>query len=242
MEALHLTMLNNGNTILGMYDEMSVLYSQLDAYKHSGSKLDRNTLLKLYTGGSWSRTFKNKDASSSKMAETSFNMCGFIQPSFVVTMLEEEDPEAFNDRQFFICPKEVDFKYEELKVPMDPSVPELSNVFRTIKRAHERKVTYIMSAEGKRKFIEVHDELRERKLEIKDDVDRRGILSKCKGQICRIAMILQCIEQAVNIAANGDREWSYLIEASHIKKAFVVLNYLIDQKFALMKPEFKDAL
>ena len=28
-------------------------------------------------------------------------MCGFIQPSFVVEMLNRPDPDAFNDRQFF---------------------------------------------------------------------------------------------------------------------------------------------
>ena len=31
MESLHQTMLNNGSQILGMYDEMSAMYGQLDA-------------------------------------------------------------------------------------------------------------------------------------------------------------------------------------------------------------------
>ena len=98
MEALHHTMLNNHSQILAMFDEMSVMYSQLDAYKHSGSRLDRSTLLDLYNGGSWSRNFKNKENSCIKMQQTSFNMCGFIQPSFVVNMLEQSDPDAFNDK------------------------------------------------------------------------------------------------------------------------------------------------
>ena len=182
MEALHLAMLNNGNKMLGMFDEMSVMYSQLDAYKHSESKLDRSTLLQLYTGGSWSRTFKNKDMNTSKMTETSFNMCGFIQPSFVVSMLEENDPEAFNDRQFFVCPQEVDFKYEELRVPMDAGVPELSNIFRTIKKAHENRVTYTMSIEAKRKFVDVHDDLRARKIEIKMMKTGEVFLVKPRGK------------------------------------------------------------
>ena len=54
MEAIHHIMLKYHNQILGMYDEMSVMYGQLDAYKHSGSQLDRSTLLDLYSGGSWS--------------------------------------------------------------------------------------------------------------------------------------------------------------------------------------------
>lgn len=91
MEALHHIMINNGCQILGMYDEMSIMYGQLDAYKHSGSRLDRSTLLELYNGGSWSRNFKNKDHSTSKMKQTSFNMCGFIQPAYVVNMLQSAD-------------------------------------------------------------------------------------------------------------------------------------------------------
>ena len=59
MEALHNVMLANNHQILGVYDEMAIMYGQLDAYKHSGSRLDRSTLLELYNGGSWCRNFKN---------------------------------------------------------------------------------------------------------------------------------------------------------------------------------------
>ena len=41
------------------------------------------------------------------MQVTAFNMCGFIQPSFIVEMLESSDPDAFNDRQLFVYPEEV---------------------------------------------------------------------------------------------------------------------------------------
>ena len=61
MEALHNVMLVNNHQILGVYDEMSITYGQLDAYKHSGSRLDRSTLLELYNGGSWCRKFKNRE-------------------------------------------------------------------------------------------------------------------------------------------------------------------------------------
>ena len=85
MEALHYIMMSNNCQILGMYDEMSVMYGQLDAYKHSGSRLDRSTLLDLYNGGSWSRNFRNKEQAMVKMQQTAFNMCGFIQPAFVLS-------------------------------------------------------------------------------------------------------------------------------------------------------------
>lgn len=33
---------------------------------------------------------------------------------------------------------------------------------------------------------------------IEDDEDRRGILSKAKGQLARLAMVLHCLEKALN--------------------------------------------
>ena len=142
MEALHHIMLKNSHQMLGMYDEMSAMYGQLDAYKHSGSRLDRSTLLDLYNGGSWSRNFKNKDQSMSKMRKTAFNMCGFIQPSFVVEMLQSPDPDGFNDGQLFVCPEETEYKYEQLKVPIDPTVADLKSVFKVIQSAHKQSVVY----------------------------------------------------------------------------------------------------
>ena len=75
MEALHNVMLANNNQFLGVYDEMSILsyfmYGQLDAYKHSGSRLDRSTLLELYNGHSWC---KKRDEDTSKMLHTAFNV------------------------------------------------------------------------------------------------------------------------------------------------------------------------
>ena len=93
MEALHNVMLRNGSQILGLYDEMSVMYGQLDAYKYSGSTVDRSTLHDFYNGGLWARNFKNK-LGPSKMLKTTFNMSGFIQPAFVVSMLDKCDADA----------------------------------------------------------------------------------------------------------------------------------------------------
>lgn len=241
MEALHHTMLKNKNQILALYDEMSVMYSQLDAYKHSGSRLDRSTLLDLYNGGSWSRNFKNKDNSTIKMQQTCFNMCGFIQPSFVVKMLESTDPDAFNDRQFFICPEEVEYKYNELKLPMDFTVANLEDIFRALKRAHENKVTYTFDQLAMENFIKFHDELSDRKLSIKDDEDRRGILSKAKGQLARLAMVVHAIDRAVKILALEVTGWSSTIEVDSLNTAKTIMDYILDQKFALMLPEIKIA-
>ena len=73
MEALHHFMMANNCQILGVYDKMSVMHGQLDAYKHSGSRLDRSTLLDLYNGGSCSRNFQIDDQAMVKMQQTGFN-------------------------------------------------------------------------------------------------------------------------------------------------------------------------
>ena len=82
-EELHSIMCRNRGQILGLFDEMSSFYGQLDLYKHS-STVDRKTLLTLNGGGSWSQNFKSYSAT---MEKTAFNVTGFIQPAFVYEML-----------------------------------------------------------------------------------------------------------------------------------------------------------
>lgn len=246
MEALHHIMMSNNSQILGMYDEMSVMYGQLDAYKHSGSRLDRSTLLDLYNGGSWSRNFRNKEQAMVKMQQTAFNMCGFIQPAFVLSMLDSSDPDAFNDRQFFICPEEVEYMYSDLKVPMDPTVVRLEDIFRMIKYAHRKMIEYRFDDAAQAAFIRAHDELCTRKISIPDDEDRRGILSKARGQLARMAMIIHSLEQAVEHPMNAccsdeslptEVQWNATIKEDSVIKAEVITKYIIEQKFALMQPE-----
>jgi hypothetical protein len=164
-------------------------------------------------------------------------MCGFIQPSFVVEMLDRPDPDAFNDRQFFVCPEEVEYKYSQLKVPIDPSIPRLENVFKNIKLAHKCKVHYSLSNEAQVEFITIHDELSERKLAIKDDEDRRGILSKAKGQLARLAMVIQGLNESFMKCNDCDHIWEYKISKESLLQAKNILDYIIQEKFALMKPE-----
>ena len=67
-EQLHTVMANNKGAALGLYDEMSTMYEQLDVYKHARSRQDRSTLLKLYNGSSWARSV------SARVPHTQFNM------------------------------------------------------------------------------------------------------------------------------------------------------------------------
>ena len=77
---------------------------------------------------------------------------------------------AFNDRQFFVCPEEVEYKYNELKVPVNPSTLDLHTVFKVIKREHSsQKLQYMFDGEAMDAFIKVHDSLGERKVNADDE-------------------------------------------------------------------------
>ena len=82
-EELHAIICRNRGQVMGLFDEMSSFYGQLDLYKHSSS-IDRKPLLSLNGGGSWLRNYKSYTASLDK---TAFNVSGFIQPAFVYEQL-----------------------------------------------------------------------------------------------------------------------------------------------------------
>lgn len=247
MEALHHTMLNNGCQILGLYDEMSIMYGQLDAYKRSGSTLDRSTLLGLYNGGSWARNFKNQSGLS-KMQKTAFNMSGFIQPASIISKLSKCETDGFSDRQLFDCPPEVDYKYDDLKVPMECSIPPLSLIFKLIRTAHQKSITYTMCDEAQEAFKQYYDNLVDRRKAVPDDENRRGVLSKAQGQCARLSMILHVLDQAVaaafelhheqrnSAAAIEDRcsSWSEEISTEAVQFAKILTDHFINQKFTLM--------
>ena len=82
MEELHYTLKRNGGRIIGLYDEVTLLYDQLDKYK-SGSS-DRKTFLSLINGSPWRRNFRN---SNSYVEKPWFNIAGFVQPDAIINMM-----------------------------------------------------------------------------------------------------------------------------------------------------------
>ena len=141
---------------------------------------------------------------------------------------------------FFVCPEEVEYKYQQLKVPLDPSTPDLCSAFKIIKKSHSQcKLEYTFESDAMDTFIAVHDSLGERKLAITDDDNRRGILSKSKGQCARIAMILQALETALDDPIVTTTPWNTVVSKRSVERAKVILDYVIDEKFSLMPPEIK---
>ena len=135
--------------------------------------------------------------------------------------------------------------YADLKVPMDPTVGSLEDIFRRIKQAHQEMVVYKFDAAAQVVFIKAHDELCRYKIVIPDDEDCRGILSKARGQLARLAMIIHSLEQAVanpmprHCQNDGATSWEVTIKESSVVQVEIIVNYVIEEKFALMKEEVK---
>ena len=104
---LHYTMKRNYR-ILGLYDELSLLYEQLDRYK--AGQADRKTILTLINGGCWRQNFRS---TTSTIRNTCFNLTGFVQPATIVKLCNDKDDDGLMDRQLFTCPEEIHYDYDE---------------------------------------------------------------------------------------------------------------------------------
>ena len=250
-EELHNVMRRNNGQVLGLFDEMSTLYSLLDLFKHSGSVMDRKTLITLNGGTSWTRNYRNYSAS---MPNTAFNISGFIQPAFVEKMLMSDDADGFNDRQLFCFPPQRDVFLGELKLPLPSHLPALRDVYETVRSFHSDKCTYTFTDEGYQQFTVCHDALVTRQ-SCQSNESIQGILSKARGYIARTAMIIFVLQQAVeHVTTTSTRDtdsaglhqpspspslspsptWSYKVTSSCVEAASTILDYLCKQKMMMM--------
>lgn len=236
MEELHYTLKRNRGRVVGLYDEISLLYEQLDKYKNGNS--DRKTLLSLINGSPWRRNFRS---SNSVIFNTCFNIAGFVQPDVIVNLLNGNDYDGFCDRQLFVLPPELDVDYDEI-LPPPPQTPDLMDIFNTLDRNHQSTSNYSLTQEAHEEFVAFHDHLNERKrAQHRRDKDRKSILSKAKGQVVRLAAVLYALNQAIVHVHNPNAEspWSFQITREFMQKAIALMNFCMEQKFALGKRPFQ---
>ena len=85
----------------------------------------------------------------------------------------------------------------------------------------------------------MHDDLHERKSHT-DDENRRGHLIKAITHLIRLSGIIHVMEMAFNAIASGTAltmdTWSKTIELASLERAWKVICYALDQKWALMPP------
>ncbi len=132
--------------------------------------------------------------------------------------------------------------------PFNSSGITFKEVFEWIMEVHcsPEEHIYHLSENGMSAFTSFHDDIVIRRQCIPDDENRRGVLSKAKGQLARVALVLHAIEQAVSscVQLHEDNdsytdEWSFTIQATTVDRAVELINHFIDQKFALMPAEEK---
>ena len=131
MEELHYTLKRNDGRVVALYDEISLLYEQLDKYKSGNS--DRKTFLSLINGNPWRRNFRT---SNSIVPTTHFNIiAGFVQPDVIVNLLHSNDYDGFCDHQLFVCLPEQDADYDDIVQPPQ-GTPDLKDLFQAIDQNH----------------------------------------------------------------------------------------------------------
>ena len=189
-----------------------------------------------------------------------FNFAGFAQPEVVINLLNGNDYDGFNDRQFFVCPTDRDVDFDEL-VPVPAELPNFSDLFRVIMGAREQfDGIYTCDEDATTRFKAFHNNANKRKREtLRRDSDRRSIVLKSKGQVLRLSAVIFALDQALSrLSVDADdndsdvedtpetedtedeEKWSAIISGEHMRVAIDLMEHLIDQKFALGKPSSSD--
>ena len=112
-------------------------------------------------------------------------------------MAEEEDVDAFNDRFVIECPKERESMFDDYVDLPEHYRNSLGSVFQKIYEANQTPKEYKFKEQGLESFKLYHDDLVTRKRHVPDDENRRGILSKAKGQTARLAMIGHVLQKVL---------------------------------------------
>ncbi len=137
-----------------------------------------------------------------------------------------------------------------LQVPIPPDTLDLGKVYQVLLDVHgndseehreKEAPIYRFSEEGITSFADKHDQYMRRRQECVDDDQRRGVLAKSIGQFARLCGITHALHQAFDVVEQNldleSYEWNYTINLETCETAAMVMDYLIDQKFALMAPQ-----
>lgn len=182
--------------------------------KHNGSTVDCKTLITLNGGGQWTRNFRSYSAA---MPNTSFNITGFIQPTFVEKMLLSDDACGwFWWSTAFWLSAWTWFPLWQVK-----RYRFHLNLQRFLADEHQTEMLYSFSSMGL-----MLSSMSMTRQESQDDV--QGILSKARVYVARTAMILHCLKQAVSHALSVDVDWKCEIDGETFQAAAKIIDHLIN--------------
>ena len=140
------------------------------------------------------------------------------------------DADGLNDRQLVDFPPERELLLDELVVPMPSDTPNLEQISKNIADNHEETLTYTLEEEAYATYREAHDKLVAAKLRTSNE-NAQGILSKARGYVARIAMIIHCLEQSLQSEVE---EWETKISPRAVKVATAVVEHFNKQKFIML--------
>ena len=107
---------------------------------------------------------------------------------------------------------------------------------------HPSGCIYTLSQEAHTEFIAIHDSINECiRQQHQHEHDRKSILSKGHGQLLRLAAIYTCMDQVLHrleLKAQNQPipDWSFEIPVEILKRTKILLDYFIDEKFAILPP------
>ncbi len=106
---------------------------------------------------------------------------------------------------------------------------------------HCSELVYEFSSSGLQAFKQEHDVLVDEKAKVEDE-DVQGILSKARGYVARTAMILHCLEEAVNdvLTRHEEVSWKHEIGQDTVQAAAKVITHLNCQKIMMGKDAQQD--
>ena len=116
-------------------------------------------------------------------------------------------------------------------------MPPRDAISKVLDENHEDPTNnYRLSKDAHTEFVVYHGHLNERKrMQHRRNKDRKSVLSKAKGQVVRLAAVNFALHQAIEVQQLDSCEWSFEILCEFMKMAITLMNFCIEQKFALGK-------
>jgi len=208
-----------------VYDELAGFIGRFDRYKAGA---DEEMFLSLFNGDSISRTRVN--ASSNAYADHSYlTIIGTIQPAVLKAVFFNKSESGFFDRWLICCPDNVKKQYPNA-YGINPisEAKYYSYIEKLLVVAFEERdeclmkytpESYAIVNAYQRSIIDEENET--------DNDDYRGVLAKIEIYLHRFALLIQCMEYAIDTTGSYDK--IYFVSEQSAKGAVILCKYFVNE-------------
>ena len=119
---------------------------------------------------------------------------------------------------------------DKLVVPMPSDTLDLLDIFEIIADNHDDTQVYTLENEAYIAFRDIHNKLVEEKLKSTNKI-AQGILSKARGYVARIALVIHCLELFL---APSSPMWDTKISVDAVKAATAIILHFNEQKLIML--------